>query len=281
MLEWSVESWSEYIDNMEETLRADSVEAKVAPVATVTSPVNLAQSFHRKGSGLSPRGPSRGGLSRQGTMQTTAPRPGTTSRGSQHDSLREEPSEPSTPPSPASPTRIMRRTLSGFSTRVASRTLSGFLRRGSSGLESGATRDRFSFNELQGLSLTGDETDRSILALEQSRDVVTQVQEQYETVVSSHAFTTLLDGERCKAEVATFFRRVRSILHDMGVHHRRLQDLSRIVGNDKHMFESLSQHTSIQTSKAFQLVAQTSSNEMMQWTLKMHEIAVKTKQETL
>jgi hypothetical protein len=46
-------------------------------------------------------------------------------------------------------------------------------------------------------------------------------------------------------------------------------------------FESLSQHTSIQTSKAFQLVAQTSSNQMMQWTLKMHDIAIKTKQETL
>jgi len=46
-------------------------------------------------------------------------------------------------------------------------------------------------------------------------------------------------------------------------------------------FESLSQHTSIQTSKAFQLVAQTSSDEMMKWTHKMHEIAVKTKQETL
>ena len=46
-------------------------------------------------------------------------------------------------------------------------------------------------------------------------------------------------------------------------------------------FESLSQHTSIQTSKAFQLVAQTSSDEMMNWTHKMHEIAVKTKQETL
>ncbi len=46
-------------------------------------------------------------------------------------------------------------------------------------------------------------------------------------------------------------------------------------------FESLIQHTSIQTSKAFQLVAQTSSHEMMQWTHKMHEIAIKTKQETL
>jgi hypothetical protein len=46
-------------------------------------------------------------------------------------------------------------------------------------------------------------------------------------------------------------------------------------------FESLSQRTSIQTSKAFQLVAQTASDEMMKWTYKMHEITVKTKQKTL
>lgn len=45
--------------------------------------------------------------------------------------------------------------------------------------------------------------------------------------------------------------------------------------------ESLIQHTNIQTSKAFQLLAQTSTNEMMQWTHRMHEIAIKTKQETL
>ncbi len=310
LLEWSVESWSEYIDSMEETLQANSIEARVAPVATVTSPVNLAQSLHRQGSSFSPRGPSRTGISRQTTM----------SPGSQHDSLRDQASGSSTPPAPASPTRATSRSLSGFPARIGSRTLSGLLRRTSGGLQSegGDTAEeerdqlidqlaelenRFSFNELQRLSLTGDEIDGTILALEQSRDVVSQVQEQYQAVIASHAFTSLLDGEKCKAEVAVFFRRVRSILHSMGVHRRRLQALSRIVENDKHLvsellicaihlclievlipslqFESLSQHTSIQTSKAFQLVAQTSSNEMTQWTLKMHEIAIKTKQETL
>jgi len=255
MLEWSVESWSEYIDSMEETLRANSVEARVAPVATVTSPINLAQSFHRQGSSFSARGPSRTGLSRQGTTQTTGSRPGTTSRGSQHGSLVEEPAGP---PSPVSPTRVRSRTLSGFPARIGTRTLSGFIRRTSGVSEAGTAlaqsgdyagkeegdqlidrlaelENRFSFNELQRLSLTGDEIDRSILALEQSKDVVLQLQEQYQAVVASHAFTTLLDGAQCGAEVAGFFRRVRSILHDMGVHRRRLQDLSRTVENDKHM----------------------------------------------
>ncbi|KAK5658134.1 hypothetical protein OQA88_2106 [Cercophora sp. LCS_1] len=291
MLEWSVEYWSEYIDSMEETLRSQSVEAKVAPVASVTSPIDLADSFHRRGSSFSRRGVSRITLSRQGTMQSTYSRPGTVSRGSQRESLPEVSSEPSTPQTPVTPTRS------------SSRSLSGFLRRASGGLDSRSTfvqgrdditeepnllinqlevlEDRFSFNELQRLSLTGDEIDRTILALEQSKDVVSQVEEQYRTVVASHAYKTLLNQEKCKTDVAVFFRRVNSILRDLDVHRRRLLDLSRTVANDKHMFESLSQHTSIQTSKAFQLVAQTSSDEMMKWTHKMHEIAVKTKQETL
>jgi hypothetical protein len=246
MLEWGVESWSEYIDSMEETLRAQSVEAKVAPVATVTSPVNLAQSFRRRGSSFSRRGTARPALTRDNTMQTTVSPPATLGRGnSLQDSLLEASSEPLASPPLASPTRTI------------SRTLSGFLRHSSWSVDSGASlvqgidivpeesdplidqltelEDRFSFNELQRLSLTGDEIDRSILALEQSRDVVSQVQEQYQSVISSHAFTTLLDKEICKAEAAVFFRRVRSILHDMGVHRRRLSDLSRTVENDKHM----------------------------------------------
>lgn len=292
MLEWAIESWSEYIDSMDDTLRSQGVEAKVAPIASVTSPVDLAESFHRRGSSFSKRFTPRPTPSRQGTFQTTASRPGTMSRNSQTDSLPEESQDPpSTPRTPVTPTR------------TSSRSLSGFLRRASGGFDSRSTfvqrnddiaeepdtlieqledlEERFSFGELQRLSLTGDEIDRSILALEQSRDVVAQVEEQYQTVVSSHAFKTLMDEEKCRTSTAIFFRRVRSILREFEAHRRRLLDLSRTVANDKQMFESLSQHTSIQTSKAFQLVAKTSSDEMMKWTHKMHEIAIKTKQETL
>lgn len=256
MLEWSVEFWSEYIDSIEDTIRAGSVEARVAPVASVASPIDLAQSLHRQGSSFSPQRPP--GLSRQGTTQTTASRLGAMSQGSQPASPSSEgPAGPAGPSPPASPTRRTNRTPSGFPPLNISRTFSSLLERTSWGLEGRAAlaqeggdvkeerdqlidqladlENRFSFNELQRLSLTGDEIDQSILALEQTKDVVSQVQEQYQTVIASHAFTTLLDGAKCKAEVDRFFRRVRSILHDMDVHRRRLKDLSRTVENDKHM----------------------------------------------
>jgi len=246
MLEWAVEYWSDYIDSMDEALRTQSVGAKVAPVASVTSPIDLAESFHRRGSSFSKRGNARMTLSRQGTMQTLSSRPGTVSRNSQPDSLPEEsPEPPSTPQTPVTPTRF------------SSRSFSGFLRRASGGLDSRSTfvqgrddiveepdmlinrladlEERFSFNELQRLSLTGDEIDRSILALEQSKDVVAQVEEQYQTVVLSHAFKTLIDRGKCKTDIAVFFRRTRNLLRDMEVHRRRLLDLSRTVANDKQM----------------------------------------------
>jgi hypothetical protein len=95
--------------------------------------------------------------------------------------------------------------------------------------------NRFSFEKLQALGLQGDEIQQSIQALGQTKAVVCQVQEQYETVIASHAFTTLLDGERCKPELAAFFRRVRSILHDMDSHRRRLEDLARTLENERQL----------------------------------------------
>jgi hypothetical protein len=236
MLEWAVEYWDEYIDSMEDTLRTRSVDAKVAPVEGVASPVRLAESFQRRGSGFS----------RRGTIRTLSRGLSSTSRGNGQDDLLEDaPSEPPTPRQPPTPTRM------------SSRTLSGFLRRATGGLESPVPEktpvvperdalmeklteleERFSFNELQRLGLVGDEIDRSLMALDQNQDVVAQVQEQYQTVIASHAFTTLLDGDQCKAELAVFFRRVRTVLRDLAAHRRRLLDLSRTVENDKNMVRS-------------------------------------------
>jgi hypothetical protein len=236
MLEWAVEYWNEYIDSMEDSLRTRSVDAKVAPVEGVASPVRLAESFQRRGSGFS----------RRGTIRTLSRGLSSTSRANGQDSLLENaPSEPATPRQPPTPTRM------------SSRTLSGFLRRATGGLESPVPEKtpvvpegdvlidkltelekRFSFEKLQELAFVGDEIDQSLMALGQNQDVIAQVQEQYQTVIASHAFTTLLDGDQCKAEQAVFFRRVRTVLRDLAAHRRRLLDLSRTVENDKHMVRS-------------------------------------------
>ncbi|GAB1319452.1 hypothetical protein MFIFM68171_09662 [Madurella fahalii] len=290
MLEWCAENWSEYIDDMEETLRSKSVAAKVAPVADVTNPVHLAGSLSRHGSGLPGRGTMRTIGSRQGTMQSTASSPATLGQVSQQDGP--PPASPASPEprSPASPRRTSARTLSGFLRRASGLENRPAFSPGNEDIKEepdplisklAEIEDRFSFGELQRLSLNGDEIDRSLMALEQSKEVIAQVEEQYKTVASSHAFTTLLKQEKYGGDLANFYRRVRNISRDLDVYRRRLLNLSRTVEKDKQIFESLNQHTSIQTSKAFQMLAQTSTDQMMEWTEKMHTIAIKTKQETL
>lgn len=245
MLQWCEESWSEYIDDMEETLRSKSVPAKVAPVTAVTSPVDLAGSLSKRGSGLPRQGTAKTISSRQGTMRSTVSGPATKNQVSQQDG---PPSAPPEPPSPVSPRRISARTLSGFLRRASGLGNRPAPLPGSEDIEEEVDpritklaefEDRFSFDELQRLSLNGDEIDRSILALEQSKEVIAQVEEQYKTVASSHAFTTLIKQEKCSGELADFFRRVHNTSRNLDAHRCRLLNLSRTVEKDKQMVSGL------------------------------------------
>ncbi|KAK0625103.1 hypothetical protein B0T17DRAFT_491912 [Bombardia bombarda] len=283
MLEWCSENWSEYIADMEDFLSRRSLQAKVAPVAAIASPVPLAEGISRRGTTRTV--PS---ISRQSTFAQS-------SHQQQQQQQQDGTVSPPTGPIGGAPGMNPR--------RISSRTLSGFLRR-QSGLERRQSNlsqqsntmweelnsplskleeleSRFDFGELQALNIIGDEIDKSIVALEQNKEVVVQVREQYETATTSHAFTTLMDQAQCKGEIATFFRRVRTIERELEGHRQRLLAMVRGIDHDQQLFEALNQHTSIQSSKAFSLLAQTSTTEMMKWTEKMHHIAIKTKQETL
>jgi hypothetical protein len=231
MLEWCAENWGEYIDHMEETVSRKSVEAKVAPVAAVMKPLPLAESF-----------------ARQGTMRSLGSRQATFRSSQQVNSVPTAASPPPTGAATPNPRWAQGRTLSGFLRRqsgLGSRqpTLS---REGTATDQDASAQadlledleSRFSFGELQRLNLTGDEIDRSIAVMEQNKEVVAQIREQYESVVASHAFTSLMDATECQGDLTTFFRRVRSIERNLDVHHRRLKALCRAIDNDKQMVRS-------------------------------------------
>lgn len=312
MLEWSVENWGEYIDHMTGIVGPRSREANVAPVTDVTN--DLASTFSRRGSGLSRRGTMQSMASRQGTFRTISSRKGTMSREeSQPDASQQEASQEAvTPTSPVdsesqSPKSPRRQMVAGFIRRVSGLESKPILE-GAEFVEEpneavqrlSALEDQFSFKNLQRLSLNGDEIDRSLLAFEQNLGVINQIEDEYKDLPESYAFKTFLNKEKYERDLTTFLRRIRGIRQEMDLQRRRLFELSRTVEKDKQMvsncntplcgptlmsslfqFESLNQYTTIQTSKAFQKLAQTSTNEMMEWTTEMHEIALKTKQETL
>ncbi|KAM7212204.1 hypothetical protein V8F06_012416 [Rhypophila decipiens] len=297
MLEWCLENWNEYIEHMDEIIRSRSVEAKVAPVTDVTN--DLATTFSRRGTGFSRRGTIQTMGSRQGTFRAMGSRKSTTSRQkSQPKAALQETIQPAVtltnpvntePPSPMSLRRTGSQMVTGFIRRLSGLQSRHRVQQAESvdeepneGIQRlAALESQFTFRNLQRLSLNGDEIDRSLSAFEQNLGVINQIEEEYKDLPESYAFKEFLKKDKYERDLAIFLRRIRGIRQELELRRQRLYNLSHIVEKDKQMFESLNQYTTIQTSKAFQKLAQTSTNEMMEWTAEMHEIALKTKQETL
>ncbi|KAH9908450.1 hypothetical protein F4778DRAFT_768378 [Xylariomycetidae sp. FL2044] len=274
VLEWCAENWGEFIDDLDEKRSVKAVDAKIAPVAAMTSPDQIARCFSRRGTvGTSVSSPttfySRDSWSRGSTIPPSGPTARTTFGRSFSD--------------------LMKR---GFNLKPLQ--TSDLSEEGETVGDQPDAADaddnqalaeqfdlKFSFEELQRLSLIGDELDQAIIAVEQNQEVLNQIGEQYKDVVDSAAFKANIDSQECNAGVSTFLGRLSRINRDLDMHLVRLRALSRAVEGDKVMFEAVLQWRSMKTSEHFAHSAKVSSDRMEEWTVKMHTIAVKTAQETV
>ncbi|RYP21567.1 hypothetical protein DL765_002203 [Monosporascus sp. GIB2] len=269
ILEWSAENWGDFVDYLEEKRTVYAIDARLAPVVEMTSPMQIAQIF-----------------SRRGTIDTTVSKQSTFY--SQESSTRRNSGLPLSPTSP-----------------TFKRSLSNFFRRGSdlqtvqeNSLPAGqATEDatageagedasndfdlKFSFDQFQRLSLLGDELEQGTISIEQNKEVLAEIRAQYETALKSPAFKAHLRLEECAGKISTFFRRLRSIEREMDMNLVRLKALSRAIDADKVVFDAALHYKSARTSEYFAHSAKVSSHRMEEWTVKMHRIAVKTEQETI
>ncbi|RYP87656.1 hypothetical protein DL770_004735 [Monosporascus sp. CRB-9-2] len=290
ILEWSAENWGDFVDYLEEKRTVNTIDARLAPVAEMTSPMHIAQIF-----------------SRRGTMDTEVSKQSTFY--SQRSSTRRNSGLPVSPTSPAT-----KRSLSNFFRRgsdlqpVQENSLPGeqATEDATAGdADEDASNDfdlKFSFDLFQRLSLLGDELEQGIISIEQNKEVLAEIRAQYETVLESPAFKAHARLEECTGKISTFFRRLRSIEREMDMHLVRLKALSRAIDSDKvvvclplgHItlgpitkrflapqFDAALQYKSARTSEYFAHSAEVSSGRMEQWTVKMHRIAVKTEQETI
>lgn len=267
VLEWCIENWGEYIDVIDDERNDKSTDAKYVPVAAMTSPASLAQSF-----------PRRETMSSNFSHQSTIYKSDSFSRGSSSTH--------------SSPTK-----------QSFTRSFSDFLRRGSGltslqtdslpegqAVQNESAKDRaliddldvrFSFDEFQRLSSLGDELEQAIIAIEQNKGVIAEINTQYDMATNSVAFTAAMDMGEFKGEISAFFRKLNSIGRELEMHLSRLKALARTVDNDKTMFDAVLQYKSAKTSEFFAKSAKDSSERMEDWTVKMHTIAVKTEQETV
>ncbi|RYP58857.1 hypothetical protein DL769_008770 [Monosporascus sp. CRB-8-3] len=269
ILEWSAENWGDFVDYLEEKRTVNAIDARLAPVAEMTSPMQIAQSF-----------------SRRGTIDTTVSKRSTFY--SQESSPRQNSGVPVSPTSP-----IFKRSFSNFLRRGSDlQTVQENCLPGEQATEDATAGDadedalndfdlKFSFDQFQRLSLLGDELEQGIISIEQNKAVLAEIQAQYETVLKSPAFKAHVRLEECTGKISTFFRRLRSIEREMDMHLVRLKALSRAIDSDKVVFDAALQYKSTRTSEYFAHSAKVSSDRMEEWTMKMHGIAVKTEQETI
>lgn len=288
VLEWCAENWGDFIDDLDAKRSTSAIDVRVAPVAEMTSPQQIAQTFSRKGTIDST-------ASRQSTFYSTDSRAGRPGSSAQ-----------------SSPTgRSFRRSFSDFLRRESDlRTV-----KESSVPEEEATEGddvlnkssdfdlKFSFDEFQRLSLFEDELERAIIAIEQNKEVLAEIREHYKAVLDSPTFKATVHWEECSGKISTFFRRLRSIDRELDMHLVRLRSLLRALATDKvvvclppgrvildqrannpcypEKFDAALQYKSGRTSEYFATSAKISSDRMEDWTQKMHQIAVKTEQETV
>ncbi len=216
--EWCAENWSDFIDHLDEKRNVNSIDARLAPVAEMTSPVQIAQNFSRRGTVDST-------ISRQSTFYNT-----------RESHVRSSSSTPSSPTG-----RSFRRSFSDLLRRGSElRTVQENTRPEEEPVTDDGVPDeskdfdmKFSFDEFQRLSLLEDELEQAIIAIEQNKEVLAEIRTQYKIVLESSNFKACVGWEEYNGKVLTFFRRLRSIERELDMHLVRLKSLSRAVGTDK------------------------------------------------
>lgn len=248
MMDWCVEDWADYIDDLENALEKMTTDAKMVHVDEATGVKGLAQAY---GSRRASTMRSQTAYSRQGTLETQGslvPKSPTSLTNSD-------------PPSPTSSRKgaltrsfsdlipAMRR-LSTFRSHKMKSSWSGDLEAGTIVEQQGDDdeedevdeaaeledlKKNLSFKQFQRLNHLGDEVEQARVAIEQNKGVLEELRHRFDEAIDSYGFQKHIQKEVCRSEIATFFRRVKSIERELDIHYGRLNSLARALDNEKVM----------------------------------------------
>ncbi|KAK2616532.1 hypothetical protein QQS21_000575 [Conoideocrella luteorostrata] len=141
--------------------------------------------------------------------------------------------------------------------------------------------DIFTFNKLQTLHKLSSEVDKANMIIEQNKRILVLMREKYKALSESDDFKSLFDFKSCEADFIDFLHQIRNLESDLENHQTRLRTLLRKLEKDEALFTGVLQYQSMQTGEFFAKSADTSAARMEEWTIKMHDIAARTEQETV
>ncbi|CAO2648501.1 Nn.00g077680.m01.CDS01 [Neocucurbitaria sp. VM-36] len=142
------------------------------------------------------------------------------------------------------------------------------------------SQGNFTFGNLQGVQHIEEKAQEALLALKLNTEVLDELKKHYRHVTEHHDFPNELRRD-CEAEIARFDSCIRSVEKDLFMLQSRTETLLQLLGNRKNLLNGILQYRSAQASEFLAREAQTSAASMESMTAGMHEIARKTKQETV
>jgi hypothetical protein len=161
-----------------------------------------------------------------------------------------------------------------------------------------ASQSKFRFSDLQNIQYIEEKTHELLLVLKLNTGVLEELRQYYSSLKSHTGFSEDIESN-CQHDLERFIKRVRAVEKEVQMQHSRTETLLRLLAERKQFvcvalsqapfpcslhsrqLYGILQYQSMQASEVFAKRAQESAVKMEVMTVSMHEIAQKTKQETV
>ncbi|KAL1635092.1 hypothetical protein SLS56_001844 [Neofusicoccum ribis] len=138
----------------------------------------------------------------------------------------------------------------------------------------------FSFSDLQRVQFLEEKTNETILVIGLNISILADLKKLYEAMSISNEFPEELKVE-CRDDIERFSSRISIAENDLLSQKSRASSLLRMLADRRTLLFGILEYRNMEASRMFAEKAQLSANSMESMTRDMHQIAVKTKQETV
>ncbi|KAF2204801.1 hypothetical protein GQ43DRAFT_428635 [Delitschia confertaspora ATCC 74209] len=143
-----------------------------------------------------------------------------------------------------------------------------------------SSQEEFEFSDLQRIQYIEEKTQEAVLVLNLNIEVLEELKQHYRYMIKHASFPKEINAA-CGSDIAKFEKCVNGVEKDLRMQKAKTETLLHLVAERKSLLYGILQYRSMKASEFFALRAQRSADNMESMTNSMHEIAQKTKQETV
>lgn len=283
--DWAGENWRWYVTDLEKVLQEVTRKTVSTPVDRLSSSGSESTSIP-----IIPRTQATLSVSHQETLSRPPSRPHSSS--SQAQSTTSERSFASkiqfSPfqglrlemPSSLMASRLPNVMVGPPESQPGSKPKSNELRPGLQDEDNTSQQENFSFTDLQRIQYIEEKTREALLVLKQNVTVLKELREHYRSTTEAADLPGEIKSD-CRTDIARFEDRILGVERDLGMQQLRIESMLRLLADRKNLLYGILQYRGLQASESFTQEARRSIYNMDAMATSMHEIAEKTKQETV